>query len=79
MKIKSFLINNKNNIIFVMTIILGFIFLIWRAPFGYCFNNEPFIVTLGQRLSNGDSLIFDEWHMAQTFSPVMFSPERVNE
>ena len=71
MKIKSFLINNKNNIIFVMTIILGFIFLIWRAPFGYCFNDEPFIVTLGQRLSNGDSLIFDEWHMAQTFSPVM--------
>lgn len=62
---------NRQKILFFCCIILGIIFLALRAPYGYCFNDEPFIVTLGQRLSYGDSLIFDEWHVAQTVSPII--------
>lgn len=58
-----------SKIIFFCCMILGIVFLAWRAPYGYCFNDEPFIVTLGQRISFGDSLIFDEWNMAQPISP----------
>lgn len=46
-------------------------FLIIRAPYGWCFNDEPFIVTLAQRLYMGDRMILDEWHPAQTFGPVI--------
>lgn len=62
---------NRRKILFFSCIILGIVFLALRAPYGYCFNDEPFIVTLGQRLSYGDSLIFDEWHVAQTVSPII--------
>lgn len=46
-------------------------FLFLRAPYGWCFNDEPFIVTLAQRLHMGDRLILDEWHPAQIFGPVL--------
>lgn len=67
---------NKQNLRFfygieVCIMLAGLVFLFWRAPYGYCYNDEPFIVTLGQRLYMGDSLLFDEWHLTQSFSPVM--------
>ncbi len=36
-----------------------------RAQYGFSFNDEPFIVTLAQRLYYGDSLYIDEWNFAQ--------------
>lgn len=52
-------------------ILVSFIFLLIRAPYGWCFNDEPFIVTLAQRLYMGDRMILDEWHPAQVFGPVL--------
>ena len=49
---------------------LGLLFILWRVPFGFSFNDEPFMISLGQRLSYGDSLIVDEWHLTQFFAPV---------
>ena len=50
---------------------LAFILLFWRARFGYFFDDEPFVITLAQRLYNGDRLIFDEWHVAQLIAPLL--------
>lgn len=50
---------------------LGLLFLLGRAKYGFCFNDEPFCVTLGQRLYNGDALIAEEWHGCQLFSAIM--------
>lgn len=64
----------KNNIYKLCTgiiFIFSFIFLIWRTKYGFCFNDEPFCITLGQRLFNGDSLIVDEWHGVQNFGAVI--------
>lgn len=36
-----------------------------RAQYGFSFNDEPFIVSLAQRLYYGDSLYIDEWNFAQ--------------
>ena len=69
-KHRSFILD-RQKIIFFVCIFLGIVFLAWRAPYGYCFNDEPFVVTLGQRINFGDCLIFDEWNMAQTISPVI--------
>ena len=58
------------SIIQIIILFLGLLFLLWRAPFGFSFYDEPFIISLGQRLSYGDSLIVDEWHLTQFFAPV---------
>ena len=50
---------------------LGLLFLLVRAEYGFCFNDEPFCVTLGQRLYNGDALIAEEWHGCQLFSAII--------
>ena len=55
--------------VFIMAAALFFLLL--RAPYGWCFNDEPFIVTLAQRLYMGDRMILDEWHPAQVFGPVI--------
>ena len=56
----------------IIIMILGFLFLIWRVRFGYCFNDEPFILSLAHRLSLGDKLIIDEWHPTQLFGIIVF-------
>jgi len=52
-------------------LLAGLLFLIWRAQYGFCFNDEPFCVTLAQRMFQGDALIADEWHGVQNFGPVL--------
>lgn len=46
-------------------IVLGLCFLFRRARYGWCWDDEPFLVSLAQRLWYGQSLIVDEWHVAQ--------------
>lgn len=58
-------------LIYTIVVVIGFLFLFWRAKYGFCFNDEPFCVTLGQRLANGDALIVNEWHGTQLFSGIM--------
>lgn len=48
-------------------------FLMWRARYGWCFEDEPFLVSLAQRLWYGQSLITDEWHVSQ-FTGVLILP-----
>lgn len=43
------------------------LFFFWRARYGYCYEDEPFLLTLAQRLYKGDVLIVDEWHGCQNF------------
>ena len=46
-------------------------FLFWRARYGYSYNDEPFCITLAQRLYQGDALFRDEWHVCQNFGVVL--------
>ena len=68
-KIDKKIIHNKLTIYVVF--LFSFLFLIWRAKYGFCFNDEPFCITLGQRIYNGDALIVDEWHGVQNFGTVI--------
>ncbi len=49
----------------VIFFLCGAIFLFWRAPFGYCWQDEPFLASLASRILRGDTLLIDEWHGAQ--------------
>lgn len=52
-------------------IISSAVFLFWRAKFGFGYNDEAFVITLGERLFDGDALLYDEWHVSQNFGVVM--------
>ena len=41
------------------------LFLFWRARYGYCYQDEPFLASLAARILRGDTLLIDEWHGAQ--------------
>lgn len=40
-------------------------FAFWKCFYGFGSNDEPFYLTVAHRLSLGDSLIKDEWHLSQ--------------
>lgn len=69
LKIQSKLSIYKLSILCVF--LSSFIFLIWLAKYGFCFNDEPFCITLAHRLFSGDALIADEWHGTQNFGAVL--------
>ena len=60
----------KKNRMLILFLISGLLLCI-RSRYGYSFNDEPFIVSLAQRLSYGDALIVDEWNTAQNFGAVL--------
>lgn len=74
-KYKNEVICNNKKLIYLFLCLsifcLSLIFLLWRAKFGFCFNDEPFNFTLAQRLYNGDCLLVDEWHGQQNFGVIL--------
>jgi hypothetical protein len=52
---------------FWYTILMGaaIIFALHKAPLGFGGNDEPFYLTIAHRLSLGDGLFRDEWHLSQ--------------
>ena len=61
----------KNRLPWLLFFALGLAFLLCRAKYGFCFNDEPFCVTLAQRVYNGDALLAEEWHGCQLFSAIL--------
>lgn len=50
---------------FAALTICAVIFSIWKCRYGFGGNDEPFYLTIPHRLSLGDVLIRDEWHLSQ--------------
>ncbi len=44
---------------------ISFLLLVIRSRYGFSYDDEPFLLTLCQRLYYGDSLFIDEWNFAQ--------------
>ncbi len=51
--------------LFILSMLLLSAFFIWKCPYGYGGGDEPFYLTLAQRLSMGDALLCDEWNLSQ--------------
>lgn len=51
--------------VFFLALLLVDIFLFWKSHYGYGANDESFYLTTAHRLSKGDALLSEEWHMSQ--------------
>lgn len=68
--------NNKQNklnisrqsLAFAVLFVAGVLFMLWKAPYGFGGSDEAFYLTVPYRLTLGDRLFFDEWHMSQLAS-----------
>ena len=57
---------DRRTIVSVIVLITCALFLLWKARYGWVFNDEPFMVSLGHRMIKGDLLLINEWHKCQT-------------
>ncbi|HKM03806.1 MAG TPA: hypothetical protein VJZ04_04320 [Lachnospiraceae bacterium] len=55
----------KQDILFGMVAIFVLGIMIWKCPFGYGGNDEAFYLTIPHRLTKGDALLSQEWHLSQ--------------
>lgn len=51
--------------LFVLLIAFGVIFAFWKCTFGFGGNDEAFYLTIPHRLTLGDAMFSDEWHLSQ--------------
>ena len=61
----------------IVIFILCFSFLWWKSSYGYIFNDEPYIMTLGDRLVKGDLLLINEWKPTQLTGYLLYPFLRV--
>lgn len=52
--------------LFMFSLALGFV--LWKCPYGFGGSDEGFYLTVAHRLSLGDRLFVDEWHLSQLTS-----------
>ena len=62
----------KQDKIFIVTLLISFAFLVWKASYGYIYNDEPFLLGLGYRLVNGDAMISNEWSVMSIVSFLIY-------
>lgn len=54
--------------IYLLSILLVFLFLLWKCRYGFGNRDESFYLTIPYRLYQGDSLFAQEWHLSQMSS-----------
>lgn len=56
---------NKQNLLFTVLMIIAVSFSFWKCFYGFGGFDESFYLTVPHRLTMGDALLFDEWHLSQ--------------
>ncbi len=56
---------DKQTILFAVLMIVAASFSIWKCFYGFGGFDESFYLTVPDRLTMGDALLFDEWHLSQ--------------
>lgn len=51
--------------LFIMLMAAALLFAFWKSSYGFGGNDEAFYLTIPHRLSMGDALFKDEWHLSQ--------------
>lgn len=70
---KTFSYKNQD-IAAALCFIVAVVFFIWKAPHSYGYEDEGYYYTVAQRLMLGDSILTDEWHLAQWFTVFIYLP-----
>ena len=59
---------SKQSLAFAALFVLAFAFMLWKCPYGFGGSDEAFYLTVPHRLTLGDELFRDEWHLSQLSS-----------
>lgn len=63
----------KKDIVFLVGLFFGFLFLLWKSKYGMGAYDEPFYLTMPHRIINGDGMFSEEWNFGQ-FSAFLMLP-----
>lgn len=58
----------KQNILWLLLFLMGLWLMIWKLPYGFGGDDEGFYLTVAHRLTLGQRLFTDEWHLSQLSS-----------
>lgn len=58
--------------VFVAFIVGAILFAFWKCQYGFGGSDEAFYLTIPHRLTLGDALIKDEWHLSQLSGFLIF-------
>lgn len=78
-KIKVFAIAQKargdrkkwQDFLFIALMVAALLFCFWKMRYGFGGNDEAFYLTIPHRLTMGDALFVDEWHLSQMCSVLL--------
>ena len=62
----------KQNILWLVLFVLGLALMLWKLPYGFGGDDEGFYLTIANRLTLGERLFTDEWHLSQLSSFFLF-------
>ncbi len=71
-KNSCFKVELHKNILFLLLFVLVTLFNVWKSKYGLGGSDEAFYLTIPHRLTLGDSLFYDEWHISQLSSVLVF-------
>ena len=64
--------HKKQNILWLVLFVLGLLLMLWKLPYGFGGDDEGFYLTVANRLTLGERLFTDEWHLSQLSSFFLF-------
>lgn len=62
----------KQNILWLLLFALSLALMLWKLPYGFGGDDEGFYLTVANRLTLGERLFTDEWHLSQLSSFFLF-------
>lgn len=76
LSLKTIYLKHQN--IFAFSIFLpAILLLLWKCPFGMGYEDETYYLGIPFRLAMGDSLLTDEWHLAQLSGFLIYLPVKL--
>ena len=55
----------KYDILFGVLFMITLSFLVFKSKYGYIYNDEPYLLSLGYRFALGDAMLVDDWSIGQ--------------
>lgn len=62
----------KSQLAALLCFACGFIFILWKARYGFAYSDENFYLAVPYRLYQGDALLAHEWNSAQLFAFLLY-------
>lgn len=62
----------KYDVLFIFLFMIVFSFLLFKVRYGYIYNDEPYLLSLGYRFALGDAMLVEDWSIGQLVGFLIF-------